>query len=771
MSFQESSFPPNLPKLLASARGSTAPLRRTSRGTGDHFWSVTSQDPFVKPPRGRGTPRPSKGGNEDESASAASNASIQVAERPGVAQLMQRIEKELQIQGLSHSPPNLDRVRVFASAFSEVIDKLPSYRALLLAVQKEYDGLIAKLHSESIACAPLEGRLKTMKAESLTFVSESMAWFQMEIVELRKKLAASEAEVESLRVEKETMQKESIRLHEDSVKDRYMATESHSQNLDILKHMDRMEKQVELLRKQEKEALSQMNLLQQKTKEKEARISTVEEQLKTERAKCASMVPREEVEAVREELRQMEQSYKELEENYQAKQRDYMSIVEAYTKISGQGLDDFDYTEARPLTPRPDWFHCRGLLDPETSNTVSKAEVSQDLLQHMIVCSRTLLSAYGLATAANKSSVFTGYAKHPLALPLASSPAEGVLHVKRHDSSGLADDDDLGGAADLARVKPSASVASLMKDGEDWLPADIDPDTPMIFKHSEKVRNLRFSRKRVADYMEHLIAMRTRVGHSFGAPASTSSLGKPFIEFMQEHVPDDVKEDDRRLFLINVYATLRRYSAEPDFLAYLLLMLGKIMDCVVRDNKRLCSELLRIFTNHFESQDGTRNLTKQKFFYGLREVLNNKNKEMWQDLVTYFPAGGADILVNYEWLLFDDMYILSPIVYALRLQHLEEVLGLQTRLEKVVRGAGDEKAGTVTYEAIENAFRDDREFSQVEAEDIARAFDVHVSDLKPDTVRETEAFLAMLKHGELFRIFFPELASDDADLTAQEDMP
>merc|ERR1711971_507482 len=87
---------------------------------------------------------------------------------------------------------------------------------------------------------------------------------------------------------------------------------------------------------------------------------------------------------------------------------------------------------------------------------------------------------------------------------------------------------------------------------------------------------------------------------------------------------------------------------------------------------------------HFESSDALHHITKQKFFYGVREVLPNKEKDMWQELVVYFPAGGADLLVNYEWLLFDDIYVLSPVVYALRLQHLEEAIGLIGKMEKLV---------------------------------------------------------------------------------------
>merc|ERR1719436_1902406 len=148
-------------------------------------------------------------------------------------------------------------------------------------------------------------------------------------------------------------------------------------------------------------------------------------------------------------------------------------------------------------------------------------------------------------------------------------------------------------------------------------------------------------------------------------------------------------------FGINVYVAVRRYSSEPDFLAYLLLLLGKLPDNAVRDNKMLCTELLRIFTTHFDTGDGTSNITKQKFFYGLREVLQNKDQKMWQDLVTYFPAGGPDVLVNYEWLLLDDLYILSPIVYALRLQHLEEVLNMSDRLEKIAYGCMKHVSRTV----------------------------------------------------------------------------
>merc|ERR1719326_1302835 len=113
--------------------------------------------------------------------------------------IMSRIEEELELQGLQDLTPSLERVRIFSSAFSEVIDKLPSYRCLLLAVQKEYDGFIARLQAELNAAAPTEARLRTMKAASLSYVGESMAWFQLEVAELRKQVKDANAEIVRLK--------------------------------------------------------------------------------------------------------------------------------------------------------------------------------------------------------------------------------------------------------------------------------------------------------------------------------------------------------------------------------------------------------------------------------------------------------------------------------------------------------------------------------------------------------------------------------------------
>jgi len=425
-----------------------------------------------------------------------------------------------------------------------------------------------------------------------------------------------------------------------------------------------------------------------------------------------------------------------------------MSIVEAYTKVSGQGMDEFGSAIARPLTPRPKWFHCRGLLDPDDQHTVEKAERSQEILQTMLVHTRTLLCAYGLQMASEKLKVHQTYCKHALTLPLAVPLSEGDLHAKKVQTphSVVSEEADAN----------QPGEGSAPREGDDWLPIDTDDDTPHQFRHSERMKNQRFSRRKVADLIEGLLQRRQKPG---------ADMSQSFADFLLENLPDGVEGDDAAIFSINFFSATRRYCAEPDFLCYYLLLCGTIADCVVRDNKNMCAELLKIFMTHFESGDGLHHITKQKFFYGLREVLPNKEKDMWQDLVAYFPAGGADLLVNYEWLLFDDLYVLSPIVYALRLQHLEEAIGLTGRMDKVVRGCATEGTTIISHEQVETAFAADAEFGLMGGEELARAFDVHLSDLKADTERDLEEFLAVLKQADIFHIlFFPALASDDGDL-------
>jgi len=402
-------------------------------------------------------------------------------------------------------------------------------------------------------------------------------------------------------------------------------------------------------------------------------------------------------------------------------------------------------------------------VDTTYQHTMGRAEHLQETSENMLARARMLLSAYGLAAAAKKSKVFEEHARHALTLPivaeskLVSSSADGAPDGEE-DSDGRKDSKE--SQAEVATA-PSGGLTD-----DDFIPADLEADTPQIFKHSEKLKNLRFSRRRVSEFMDSLVQKRLVPG-----PKAPS---KPFSQFFNENIPAEVLQEEKRLWAINVYAALRRFSAEPEFLAYFLLLKGSISDIVVRDNKNICSELLKIFMTHYEAADGQRHIKKSEFLVGLKEFLPNKSKQMRTDLVGTFPAGDASTLVNYEWLLFDDLYILSPLVYALRLQHLEEAVSLSSRLDALVRSVGDPKAGTVSFEEIEDAFKEDAEFGLIVPADVARAFDcLDPEHLTSETTQNIESFLAVLNQGDIFHtLFFPLLPEgDDADLSGPDDGP
>lgn len=756
-----------LPQLIGSARG---PLAGPVTGAAplDRMWACKVGDADVVRPGRR--PHKLKAGGEtareplrlrSSAEPRCGSAPFAAAERgPGVLQVMHWVEKELRLQGLQGAPPSVDRARIFATAFIEVIEMLPSYRPLLLAVQKEYDSFIGRLQADLAGAGSLEGRLRTLKAESLNFVGESMNWFHMEIARLRSRLAQVEGERDALILDKSRLEKENAKLQDMSERDHYQATESHAQNLDIVRYLERMEKQVELLRKTEKELHVANKQLELRCKDKDARILTVEDQLQVERVRAINLVSREEYEATKEELRHAEVRNKELEELYAGKHRDYLSIVSTYTKSIGQSID-----EARPLTPRPTWTHCHGIIDPDMTHSTDKAAAAQEILQGMLDISRTLLSAYGLIAASERSTVFKMYAKHPLTAPIVFERrvivTERLTQSKEPMTSMSGGFAPPGGNEDHldAGAAKEALVAAFWED--EFLAPDIDQLTPVALRHPEQVKNLRFSRRKVADFIDGIIQMRYRFGGN--------TMSRPFLDFMLEHLPKDLQAEELKAeFALNIFAAVRHYAAEPDFLAYLLLLTGRISDAVVRDNKALSAELVRLFLVFFEGSGRT--VPKQKFFYGLREVLQNKAKSMWQDLVTYFPAGGPEVSVNYDSLLVDDFHLTSPVVYALRLQHLDEAVALGDRLERATRSSMQHGSTVVRYEAAEAQLRKDPEMSMLTPEDYAKAFGTSVMQLRPDLEQDIHKFVAAMRHSDMFHVLlFPCMPSDDADMEFEDE--
>lgn len=719
----------------ARARSAESPRAKVARpGQQPALWPSPQQSQKRPPLAGAGPQLPPERRRQQprQQQQQALQPARACSDRPGVQQLMQWIERELEINGLRGAGPSLERVRIFATALNEVIDMLPSYRPILLSVQKEYEALVDRLQLQVSASGPLEGRVRTLAAEGLSLVGESMAWYQLEVSSLRQRLAAAERERDCLRAEQERLAAETEALRGAGEAARQQASDLHTQNLDILRHSERMERQVEKLRATEKDLQGLNGQLKQRARERELRVSTVEEQLKVEREKVLGMVPREECEAVRADLREAEATIREQEYKLAAKQKDYMSLVDTYSKKIGQTLNDC--SDARPLTPRPTWRHCKGLLDPEDLHSTDKADATQNLAQQMLTHARTVLCAYGLSAASQKSAVFRQHATHRLSLPLEA------VYDPPEDSG--------------EKAPPVKNELSRAAD-EAWLPPDTDEDTPEALRHPEEVRDLRLSRGRACQAIEGALLLRARHGGN--------SLSVPFVEFLVDHPPDYVKKEDALEFAINIYATVRRHAAEPDFLAYLLLLKGKISDSVVKENRGLCAELLRIFTAYFEAEDGKKIISKQHFIYGLREVLQNKEKDRFQDLVACLPHGAADLPVSFERLLLDDPYVLSPVVYALRLQHLDETLVLSERLERAVRGCLAEGQTTVRFDAVEAAFKEDAELGALlQAEDYARAFGTSLRALRPQTEQDVERLVGLLKHGEIFRLlFFPALLSED----------
>ncbi|CAJ1440401.1 unnamed protein product, partial [Effrenium voratum] len=259
--------------------------------------------------------------------------------------------------------------------------------------------------------------------ESINFVGESTLRFQEEVKSLRNRLDECENTRDVLREQKASMETKFDEMKTRSDRDRWLAEESHKQNMDILSNLERMEKQVEALRKQERENYAELAKLQHQVKDQDQRNKMVEAQLNAERLKNSNMVPREEHEAAKEETRLARQRCVELEEMYATKEKDYQNIVDAYKQVSGHDTG----VEVRPLTPRPMWTHCRGLLDPEGPRSMQQSDLLQDLVVRISAASRTLLAAYGLQSATLKSSLFGKFAKHPLTSPLVPE----VAHTDR----------------------------------------------------------------------------------------------------------------------------------------------------------------------------------------------------------------------------------------------------------------------------------------------------------------------------------------------------
>jgi len=663
-----------------------------------------------------------------------------------VQQVAQWIQSELLLQGLEDVGPSVERVCIFAEAFGHVMDWLPTYRPLLLLIQREYNGLISKLREEVHAVEAMGCRMKTIKAESLHFVTQSMTSIKKGVSETQQNLRILDAENKRLTQERKELDTKMASLAQDHHEERKQVEEYHTTNMDMVRLVRRLETEIEVLHRSEQDSNSQIGHLSMKVKEKDLRIQAVEQQLQAENKKVMAMVSMEDHKDLEEKLQRSDSQCRELAERIEAVQHNYKQLLETYTKGTGQHFSDKDVSsmEARPLTPRPAWHHCHGSLDPDSGSSAVNAAAVQELLQHVLTSSRSLLSAYGLLAVANKSTVFQTYVHQPAVTKVAGDNVEVPLqsHFDMTMDEGdviEVDPHDLNANPKL----PEAFQLELLDQQE-------DPE-------SCRFANMRFSRTKVLSFLDSLLQLRLRRG-------GVSST-RPFCDFMYDNLPDGIKGTaEANGYYVNMFAAARRYGAEPDFLSYLLLFSGKISDSVVADNKSLCGRIRSIFATLFDKAGPSRTVSKQKLFHGLREVLPHKGKEMWQELMSFFPPGGPETMVNYEALLLDDRLVLSPVVYALRLQHLEEALGLSERFEAIMQECcGPNGSSRVKFKDLEAALESSQTFAGLSRQDLAAAFNTSTSDLHPGVSVAADRCLAMLKQSALYRTLFYPLLSEKPD--------
>jgi len=283
---------------------------------------------------------------------------------------------------------------------------------------------------------------------------------------------------------------------------------------------------------------------------------------------------------------------------------------------------------------------------------------------------------------------------------------------------------------------------------------DFDEDAPPELRPSQSVPNLFFSRKKVANFLDGVLAIR----HN---KANEQNM-EPFAPFLARHLPQG-DANEHGVFAANLWAGVRRFAAEPDFLAYSLLLRNKITHAVVRDNKGICEKLLQIFSEEQEESDDKELkgdlMNKQRLWYDLHDLLPSKSDKMWQALNHVFPN---DANVNIKWLLQEDLYVLSPVVYTLRLQHLEECIALGERLEAIVWENAKPSTKTVTVASIEDAFNAEVALERLQEHDftniLRHAFQTDEYNLEATREQDCETFITAIKHGEIFqKLYFPEL--------------
>eukprot|EP00397_Hematodinium_sp_SG-2012_P030029 GEMP01031774.1.p1 GENE.GEMP01031774.1~~GEMP01031774.1.p1 ORF type:complete len:592 (+),score=110.39 GEMP01031774.1:40-1776(+) len=473
--------------------------------------------------------------------------------------IMAYVCAELQYTGLLDvKPPSLERLRVFQSAFDQVAEQLPSYRPILHAVRAEYDELLEYFVEANNSVDALEARLKLLKVESAKYVSEAQYHFEKKVGQLRAEVNSWRTKYTQCEQESSDVTTKYTKMVESAQHSQKMATDLHRQNFDLVKNYQRSQQQVEESRKKDIIIQAEVNCLKQNLKAAEELIQGAEHEIQDlhqQSSKYSNVVSLEDVTTLNDKYTNAQKTLSMTEGKLEVLQKDYDRL---FTSAGSK-------SEGRSVTPRPAFSNNVGCVDSFASTSASegnavssdeKVQFMQRLVEHLMKIGRTILGAYGLSQASTKPS----------------------LTQQTFDTI-------------LQRVPPPS------------IPHPLLPAAP-------NVPNLYFSRHTVHQIMSRFIKQRM-------ADSVTTSPVPEALEYF-------ISENYRRFFDDdNVYPSLvdaiERFTPEPDFLAYSLMLQGKISEFVVHDSQNLAAEV-KISIMASKTDTETHTMTKQSFYFGQQRL-------------------------------------------------------------------------------------------------------------------------------------------------------
>jgi len=625
---------------------------------------------------------------------------------------------------------------------------------VLFAVKSEHDAVVKNLRAAVDAANAVEGRMQVIKAESVSLVGQSTAHFQ----HVTSAAAARLEELERLTKEQaSTVNKlaaERAEFLDRCLKSEDKAEEMHKHNMVIVRNYHATHEEVQALRKQVHLLEADNKRLHQQKADAEAMVKDKDDKLQEAEKFAKTMVTRKEYNDLHQKLVDQRKLTEDYAERLRLKERDYLKLVSDYNRISGASVDT---STIRPLTPRPQWRDCYGVVEPEAPS-LDSAAVTQDVLCSVLEQGRTILNQYGLHAALQKCSLASEYGAKQLFpskwVQDAQDDSPPRLQPEANDSS-VAGEDGLPPSSEPVQAQ-SASVSSTKffaasKYSYDFFEIDVSESTPEELRHGRRLRNPKLSKQKILNVLAGMLAKRLKRQET-KLPFRQYFLSRcrlDAVDRLFDPVGTAEQQQDQLIsWGICILSGIRHYASEPDFLAFLLLFEGRITDFVVRENQTMIQNLIGYIEAVHPGEDI---ITKQVFFYNLQKGVRNKDKKDYRGnlstLQQMLPTGKPEILVDYRNLLVDDLYLPSPLAYTLRLQHLQEQVEWSLKLQSAIRAEASE-TGAISYEQIINVLTT-AIFASVDDEDMARGFGITGKDLRMESEVEVESFLNRLQDANI----------------------